>query len=41
VGKELVRNHLRHCAAAAIRSGDEWAEGMYDEVTDRIYKHIR
>jgi DNA-binding FrmR family transcriptional regulator len=41
VGRELVRNHLRHCASVAIRTGDETAEGMYDELTDMMFKHIR
>ena len=41
VGRELMRNHLRHCAATAIRESDEKAEGMYDELIDLMYKHIR
>jgi DNA-binding FrmR family transcriptional regulator len=41
VGRELMRNHLRHCAAGAIRSGDEGAEAMYDELVDMMYKHSR
>ena len=41
VGRELMRNHLRHCAATAIRKGDEEAEAMYDELIDLMYKHIR
>ena len=41
VGRELVRNHLKHCATAAIRSGDSDAEAMYDEVVDMMFKHIR
>ncbi|CAN5808519.1 MAG: metal-sensitive transcriptional regulator [Gemmatimonadetes bacterium] len=41
VGRELVRNHLKHCATAAIRSGDEAAEEMYDEVVDMMFRHIR
>jgi DNA-binding FrmR family transcriptional regulator len=32
VGRELMRNHLRHCATAAIRAGDERAEAMYEEL---------
>jgi DNA-binding FrmR family transcriptional regulator len=32
VGRELMRNHLRHCATAAIRAGDDRAEGMYEEL---------
>jgi DNA-binding FrmR family transcriptional regulator len=41
VGRELMRNHLKHCAAAAIRSGDEAAESMYDELVELMYKHVR
>jgi CsoR family transcriptional regulator, copper-sensing transcriptional repressor len=41
VGRELVRNHLKHCATSAIRSGDEAAEEMYDEVVDMMFRHIR
>lgn len=41
VGRELVRNHLKHCATIAIRTGDVTAEGTYDELLDMMYKHIR
>jgi len=41
VGRELMRNHLRHCAATAIRAGDARAEAMYDELLDLIYTHSR
>jgi len=41
VGRELMRNHLKHCAASAIRAGDDEAEAMYDELVDLIYKHNR
>jgi len=42
VGRELMRNHLKHCAAAAIGSGDEGAaESMYDELVDLMYRHAR
>ena len=41
VGRELMRNHLRHCASAAIRSGEEEASEMYDELVDLMYRHIR
>jgi DNA-binding FrmR family transcriptional regulator len=41
VGRELMRNHLRHCASAAIRSGPDDAEPMYDEIIDLMYKHSR
>lgn len=32
VGRELMRNHLRHCAATAIRAGGDDAETMYEEL---------
>jgi DNA-binding FrmR family transcriptional regulator len=32
VGRELLRNHLKHCATAAIRGTDAEAEGMYEEL---------
>ena len=41
VGKELMRNHLRHCASAAVRSSEEDAEAMYDELIKLMYKHVR
>ena len=42
VGRELVRNHLKHCAAAAIREGDAaTTEQMYDELVDMMFKHVR
>ena len=42
VGRELMRNHLRYCAASAIRSGDEAErELMYDELVELMYRHAR
>lgn len=41
VARELMRNHLKHCAAAAIRQNDEHAGEMYDELIELIYKHLR
>jgi CsoR family transcriptional regulator, copper-sensing transcriptional repressor len=41
VGRELMRNHLRHCAATAIRASDREAEAMYDELVDLMYTHSR
>ena len=41
VGRELMRNHLKHCAAGAIRAGAREAEEMYDELIELIYKHSR
>jgi DNA-binding FrmR family transcriptional regulator len=41
VGRELMRNHLKHCAAGAIRAGEPEASAMYDELVDMMYKHSR
>jgi DNA-binding FrmR family transcriptional regulator len=36
VGRELLRNHLKHCATAAIRASDAEAEEMYDELVEMM-----
>jgi DNA-binding FrmR family transcriptional regulator len=41
VGRELMRNHLRHCASQAIRSGPDEANAMYDELVDLMYRSGR
>lgn len=41
VGKELMRNHLKHCATEAIRAGNGEANAMYDELIDLIYARTR
>jgi DNA-binding FrmR family transcriptional regulator len=42
VGRELMRNHLRHCVAKAATDGPEGqANAMYDELVELIYKHSR
>jgi DNA-binding FrmR family transcriptional regulator len=41
VGRELMRNHLKHCAATAIRQGEGEADAMYDELVEMMYKHSR
>ena len=41
VARELMRNHLKHCAATAIRSGEADAEAMYDELVDLMHRHSR
>ena len=41
VGRELMRNHLKHCATSAIRTSAADAEAMYDELVDLMYKHSR
>jgi DNA-binding FrmR family transcriptional regulator len=41
VGRELLRNHLKHCATSAIKVGSDEAEAMYDELVDLMYKNTR
>ena len=41
VGRELMRNHLRHCASTAIKSSTEEAEAMYDELIELMFKNAR
>ena len=41
VGRELMRNHLKHCATGAIRTGGQEADQMYDELVDLMYTHSR
>ncbi|HEY6384353.1 MAG TPA: metal-sensitive transcriptional regulator [Candidatus Acidoferrum sp.] len=42
VARNLMKNHLHHCAAKALKSGrkDE-TEGMYNELLELIYAHLR
>jgi len=42
VARALMRNHLTHCAAQAIRTGSaEERQAMYDELLEMIYKNAR
>ena len=42
VARNLMKNHLRHCAAKALRSGKKnETEAMYDELLELIYAHLR
>jgi DNA-binding FrmR family transcriptional regulator len=42
VGRGLMGNHLRYCAADAIRGADSAArERMYDELVELMYRHAR
>jgi len=41
VGRQLLRNHLKHCATAAIRKGTPGADATYDELLDLVYRHLR
>jgi DNA-binding FrmR family transcriptional regulator len=39
--RQLLRNHLQHCAADAIRRGSPSADAMYDELLELVYRHAR
>jgi DNA-binding FrmR family transcriptional regulator len=41
VGREVLRNHLKHCATKAIRASDEDAAHTYDELVGLMYTHVR
>jgi DNA-binding FrmR family transcriptional regulator len=41
VGRELMRNHLQHCAATAIRAGKKEAEETYNELVEMMYRNAR
>ena len=42
VARNLMKNHLHHCAAKVLRSGKkEKAEAMYNELLELIYAHLR
>jgi DNA-binding FrmR family transcriptional regulator len=42
VARNLMKNHLHHCAATALRSGKKQeTEAMYDELLELIYAHLR
>ena len=41
VGRTLMRNHLKHCAANAIHRGGEDADAMYDELIEMMYRSVR
>jgi DNA-binding FrmR family transcriptional regulator len=41
VGRELIRNHIRHCATEAINAGGPLAEEMYDELVELFHRNSR
>ena len=41
VSRELMRNHLKHCATHAIKQGAGEADAMYDELVELFHKHAR
>jgi DNA-binding FrmR family transcriptional regulator len=41
VGRELIRNHIQHCATQAINAGGADAAAMYDELVDLFHQNSR
>lgn len=41
VGRELLRNHLKHCATSALKKGEAEAEAMVDELVELMDRHGR
>ena len=41
VARQLMRNHLKHCATNAIKKDDAEADAMYDELLELVYRHLR
>jgi DNA-binding FrmR family transcriptional regulator len=42
VARNLMKNHLHHCAAKALASGkSKDTAAMYDELLELIYTHLR
>ncbi|HEY2456332.1 MAG TPA: metal-sensitive transcriptional regulator [Candidatus Acidoferrum sp.] len=42
VARNLMKNHLHHCAAKALAGGKpKESEAMYDELLELIYTHLR
>ena len=42
VARNLMKNHLLHCASHALSSGKpEEANAMYEELLELIYTHLR
>ena len=41
VGRELTRNHLRHCVTKSLIEDPDQAKPVFDELLELIYKHSR
>jgi DNA-binding FrmR family transcriptional regulator len=41
VSRELMRNHLKHCASAAVQQGPAEADAVYDELVELLFKYAR
>lgn len=41
VSRELLKNHLQHCAAHALAKGRASQESMVEELLDLSFKHLK
>lgn len=41
VGRELMRHHLHHCAATALRAGGDKADAVCDELIELMYRNAK
>lgn len=41
LGRELLRNHLKHCATRAMQAGPPEADAMAEELLDLVRRHAR
>lgn len=41
VGRELMKNHLKHCATAAMKGTAAEADAMHEELLSLMYRHAR
>lgn len=41
VGRELMKNHLKHCATAAMKGTPAQADAMHEELLSLMYSHAR
>lgn len=41
VGRELIRNHMKHCVHDAMQAGPEQADAVIDELVAVLHKHSK
>jgi DNA-binding FrmR family transcriptional regulator len=41
VGRELLKNHLKQCATAAMRGTAAQADAMHEELLALMYRHVK
>ena len=39
VARELMRNHIKHCATTALKADDERSAAMVDELVEMMHRH--